>query len=171
MSETNAGVSAEALDISRRVEIHAFEGADAETDRYLEAALRDRYSKAQAALDAFLRPHSIAVVGASADPNTIAGLLFANLVDSHFDGVVLPVNKKHRTVQGIAAYPDLASCPLVPDLVIICVPAAVVPGVVAQAGALGVTAACVISAGFAETGADGVVLQADLIPRGSARAA
>ena len=107
---------------------------------------------ALAALDAFLRPHSIAVVGASTDPNTIAGLLFANLVDSHFGGVVLPVNKKHPTVQGIAAYPDLASCPVVPDLVIVCVPASPFPGVVAQAGVLGVKAVCVISAGFAETG-------------------
>jgi len=73
-----------------------------------------------------LRPHAIAVVGASADPDTIAGLLFGNLVDSHFGGVVLPVNKKHPTVQGIAAYPDLASCPVVPDLVVVCVPASAV---------------------------------------------
>ena len=46
-------------------------------------------------MDAFMRPRSIAVVGASSDPDTIAGLLFANLVASHFDGIVLPVNKKH----------------------------------------------------------------------------
>ena len=162
MSETSAAVSEEVLRIARRVGVHTLEGADTETGRYLDAVLRDRSSAAQAALDGFLRPHSIAVVGASADPNTIAGLLFGNLVDSHFGGVVLPVNKKHPTVQGIAAYPDLASCPVVPDLVIVCVPASAVPAVVAQAGALGVRAVCVISAGFAETGADGAALQADL---------
>ena len=139
----------------RRVGINTLEGADAETGRHLDAVLQDRSSAAQAALDAFLHPHSIAVVGASTDPDTIAGLLFANLVDSHFGGVVLPVNKKHATVQGLAAYPDLASCPVVPDLVIVCVPAAAVPGVVAQAGDLGIKAVCVISAGFAETGTDG----------------
>ena len=163
MSERIAEGSEEVLRISRRVEIHTLEGADAETDRCLDAALRDRSSAAQAALDSFLCPHAIAVVGASADPNTIAGLLFGNLVESHFGGVVLPVNKKHPTVQGIAAYPDLASCPVVPDLVIVCVPAPAVPGVVAQAGALGVKAVCVISAGFAETGADGAALQASLV--------
>ena len=162
MSETSPEVSEEVLRVARRVGIHTLEGADAETGRYLDAELQDRSRTAQAALDAFLRPHSIAVVGASADPNTIAGLLFGNLVDSHFGGVVLPVNKKHPTVQGIAAYPDLASCPVVPDLVIVCVPASAVPGVVAQAGALGVRAVCVISAGFAETGPDGAVLQAAL---------
>ena len=169
VSETSAEVSEEVLRIARRVGIHTLEGADAETDRYLDAVLRDRSSAAQAALDAFLRPHSIAVVGASADPNTIAGLLFGNLVDSHFGGVVLPVNKKHPTVQGIAAYPDLASCPVVPDLVIVCVPASAVPGVVAQAGVLGVKAVCVISAGFAETGTDGAALQADLVREAQAR--
>ena len=48
-------------------------------------------------------------------------------------------------------------------LVFVCVPAAAVPGVVAQAGALGVKAVCVISAGFAETGRDGALLEADLL--------
>lgn len=115
-----------------------------------------------AALDAFLHPRSIAVVGASSDPNTIAGLLFANLVESHFAGMVLPVNRSHREVQGVAAYPDLASCPVVPDLVIVCVPAPAVAGVIAQAGDLGVAAVCVISAGFAETGPAGASLEAAL---------
>ena len=75
------------------------------------------------ALDGFSSPHAIAVVGASGNPATIAGLLFANLVDSGFGGVVLPVNPRHAEVRGITAYPDLASCPVVPDLVVVCVPA------------------------------------------------
>jgi len=169
VSETDAEVPGEVSHVARRVWIHTLEATDAETDQYLDAVLRDRSGATQAALDAFLRPHAIAVVGASADPNTIAGLLFGNLVDSHFGGVVLPVNKKHPTVQGIAAYPDLVSCPVVPDLVIVCVPASAVPGVVAQVGALGVKAVCVISAGFAETGADGAALQASLVQEAKAR--
>jgi acyl-CoA synthetase (NDP forming) len=103
------------------------------------------------------------VVGASSDPETIAGLLFANLVESHFEGIVLPVNKKHPVVQGVAAYPDLASCPVVPDLVIVCVPAQAAVKVVADAGDLGVKAVCVISAGFAEVGEDGAALEAGLV--------
>ena len=141
--------------------------ADARNDRYLDAQLRDRSSAARHALDAFLRPHSIAVVGASADPSTIAGLLFANLVASRFVGTILPVNKRQPTVQGVAAYPDLASCPVVPDLVIVCVPAAAVPEVVARAGDLGVRAVCVISAGFAEIGTDGAALEANLVQEAS----
>ena len=169
MSETGAEVSEEVSRISRRIGVHTLEALDAGTDPYLDAVLRDRSNAGRAALDAFLRPHAIAVVGASADPDTIAGLLFGNLVDSHFGGVVLPVNKKHPTVQGIAAYPDLASCPVVPDLVVVCVPASAVAGVVAQAGALGVKAVCVISAGFAETGADGAALQANVVQEALSR--
>jgi acyl-CoA synthetase (NDP forming) len=114
-------------------------------------------------LDAFLHPRAIAVVGASSDPATIAGLLFANLLESHFAGVVFPVNKKNRLVQGVTAYPDLASCPVVADLVIVCVPAKAAAGVIGEAGELGVKAVCVISAGFAETGRDGAGLQAMLV--------
>ena len=63
------------------------------------------------------------MVGASTDPGALSGLLFANLVASRFSGNVLPVNKHHPEVQGVTAYPDLASCPVVPDLVFVCVPA------------------------------------------------
>ena len=72
------------------------------------------------------------------------------------------MNKNHALVQGRAAYPDLASCPVVPDLVVVCVPARFVAGVVAEAGELGIKAVCVISAGFAETGTAGAGLQAAL---------
>ena len=121
------------------------------------------------ALDGFSSPHAIAVVGASADPGTIAGLLFANLVESGFGGVVLPVNPRHAEVRGITAFPDLASCPVSPDLVVVCVPADAVAEVVAQAGDLGIGAVCVISAGFAEVGAQGATRQARLAAAASER--
>jgi acyl-CoA synthetase (NDP forming) len=126
-------------------------------------------SATKVALDAFLRPRSIAVVGASTDPDTISGLLFANLLESHFEGTVLPVNKKHPVVQGVVSYPDLASCPVVPDLVIVCVPAHAAAEMVAEAGDLGVKAVCIISAGFAETGPNGAALQDTLVKEARSR--
>jgi acyl-CoA synthetase (NDP forming) len=142
----------------------------AASSHHLDDDLRDRLNAVRPALDGFLHPQAIAVVGASADHNTLGGLLFGNLVDSHFSGTVLPVNKKHPEVYGMAAYPDLASCPTVPDCVFVCVPAPAVPAIVAQAGDLGIKAVCVISAGFAEVGSSGATLQASLVneaaPRG-----
>lgn len=129
----------------------------------LDEDLRAQLSTVRPALDAFLSPGSIAVVGASADPGTLSGLLFANLLGSGFSGTLLPVNRHHDVVQGLPAYPDLASCPVAPDLVIACVPAPAVAGVVAEAGDAGSRAVCVISAGFAETGAAGAALQARLV--------
>jgi acyl-CoA synthetase (NDP forming) len=121
------------------------------------------------ALDGFTSPRAIAVVGASGDPATIAGLLFANLVESGFGGTVLPINPHHAEVRGIAAFPGLASCPVTPDLVVVCVRADAVADVVAQAADLGIGAVCVISAGFAEVGPEGAARQARLATIASER--
>ena len=140
-----------------------------ETDAYLDALLADQRAAARVSVAPFLCPRSIALVGASDTPGSIGALLLANLLASGFTGPVYPVNPRHQVIQGVPAYPDLSSCPQPPDLALVAVPAPLVAGVVDQAGALGVRAVCVISAGFAETGAEGRVLQDEL--RRRARAA
>lgn len=125
--------------------------------------MEDSGTEVRQALQGFTDPRAIAVVGASGDPATISGLLFGNLIDSRFGGTVLPVNPRHAQVRAVAAAPDLASCSVVPDLVVVCVPADAAIDVVAQAGDLGVRAVCVISAGFAEAGPEGVARQERLV--------
>jgi len=140
-----------------------------ETDAYLDAVLADQRAAARVAVGPFLRPASIALVGASDKPGSIGGLLLANLLASGFTGPVYPVNPRHQVIQGMTCYPELASCPARPDLAVVAVPAPLVAGIVDQAGTLGVRAVCVISAGFAETGGPGRALQEEL--RRHARAA
>ena len=140
-----------------------------ETDAYLDAVLADQRAAARVAVGPFLRPRSIALVGASPEPASIGGLLLANLLASGFTGPVYPVNPRHTVIQGMGCYPELAACPEPPDLAVVAVPAPAVAGVVDQAGVLGVRAVCVISAGFAETGGPGRGLQDEL--RRRARAA
>ena len=140
-----------------------------ETDGYLDAVLADQRAAARVAVAPFLRPGSIALAGASDKPGSIGALLLANLLASGFAGPVYPVNPRHRVIQGLTCYPELAACPTPPDLALVAVPAPQVAGIVDQASALGVRAACVISAGFAETGGEGQVLQDEL--RRRARAA
>ena len=140
-----------------------------ETDAYLDALLADQRTAARVSVAPFLCPRSIALVGASDTPGSIGALLMGNLLTSGFDGPVYPVNPGHSVIGGVPAYPDLSSCPQPPDLVVVAIPARSVAGVIDQAGRLGIRAVCVISAGFAETGPKGRVLQDEL--RHHARAA
>lgn len=134
-----------------------------ETDAYLDATLADQRAGARMALEPFLRPKSIAVVGASDDPTSIGNLLLTNIRASGYSGALYPVNPRHSVIGGLQAFPDLSSCPGPPDLVVVAVPAPVVAGVVDDAALSGVKAVCVISAGYAEVGPDGKALQEDLV--------
>lgn len=114
-------------------------------------------------LDFLFRPESVALVGASKRPGSVGSVIARNLATSGFDGPIMPVNPKHRAVAGMLCYPDVLSLPVTPDLAVICTPSAAVPGIVDKLGQRGTRAAVVISAGFAETGEAGQVLQDSLL--------
>ncbi|GAA4230094.1 acyl-CoA synthetase (NDP forming) [Sagittula marina] len=116
----------------------------------------------KAGLTAIFEPRSIAVVGASSDPQKTGGRPIHMLLKHGFKGDVFPVNPKADEVQGLKAYPSLDDLPEVPDLVLILVPGAAAVSVLERAAALGVGSAIVLSAGFAENGAEGQVLQAQV---------
>ncbi|MFN7193903.1 MAG: GNAT family N-acetyltransferase [Rhodospirillales bacterium] len=101
-------------------------------------------------LDKLLSPKSVALIGATPKPGSVGAVLARNLFHAGFAGPILPVNPKYPAIEGVFAYPDVQSLPVVPDLAVICTPPATVPGIVAQLGARGCRAAIVISAGFGE---------------------
>src|SRR5438477_5936436 len=115
-----------------------------------------------ASLAPFFRPRSVAVVGASPRRGTIGGELFRNILDADFAGAVYPVNRGGEPVGGVAGYASIADVPETVELAVICVPGGTVLAAARQALETGVKALCVISAGFAETGAEGVTRQEDL---------
>ena len=121
-----------------------------------------------ASLAPLLAPRSVAVIGASADPVRIGGRPIAYMKARGFQGAILPVNPNRSEIQGLPAYPDIASLPEVPDVAIVAVPAAQVVDTVAALGARGTRAAIVFSAGFAETGPAGIALQAEVVAAGRA---
>jgi len=114
-------------------------------------------------LDRLLRPKRVAVVGASEDPSGVGRPIFQNLIGSGYAGVVYAVNPRREAVLGVPAYPDLAALPHPPDLAIVCTPAATVPAIVRACGERGVPAVMVISAGFRETGPEGLALEKALL--------
>jgi acetate---CoA ligase (ADP-forming) len=133
------------------------------TEEYLSRFDEQDQKAAVAAMRAVFRPEAIAVVGASRDRTTIGGLVFAHLLSGGYAGAVYPVNSSAGHVQSVAAYPSIAACPTVPDMILVCVPAPAVAAVLREAGELGVPAAVIISAGFAEAGDEGVAREAEVV--------
>jgi acetate---CoA ligase (ADP-forming) len=126
--------------------------------------LRDRVSTA-ASLRPFFRPNAVAVVGASRDPSSIGYRILEALVQNRFQGPVYPVNPRASVVGCFRAYPSVRELPEQVDLAVVAVPRDVVLGVVDDCAARGVRAVVVVTAGFAEVGAEGRELQARLVER------
>jgi acetyltransferase len=75
------------------------------------------------------------------------GKLLDILLKSGYPGSVYPVNPSASVIQGLKAYPDLASIPEVPDLILVAVPGAGVPEIIAEAKRIGVKSAVIMSSG------------------------
>src|SRR6266850_5829760 len=114
-------------------------------------------------LESLLRPRSVAVIGASRRRDSIGGAILRNLIDQGFQGPVYPVNPNASFVQSIAAYPSIASVPGEVDLAIIVIPAEQVLEAAQACGEKGVQALIVISAGFKETGEEGLKRERALV--------
>lgn len=112
-------------------------------------------------LQHLLRPRRVALVGASATPGAVGEVLARNLLE--FRGELYFINPKHDTLHGRHCWPDAASLPDVPDLAVICTPAATVPDLVRALGERGARAVVVVSAGFGEADAAGRGLQQALL--------
>ncbi|QIA26874.1 GNAT family N-acetyltransferase [Thermaerobacter sp. PB12/4term] len=126
--------------------------------------MRDRIATV-ASLRPLFRPRGIAVVGASRDPGSIGYRILEALVMNRYQGPVYPVNPKADVVGSIPAYRSVLDIPGPVDLAVVAVPRDAVLDVVDQCGAKGVRGLVVITAGFAETGAEGRALQERLVAK------
>ncbi len=106
-------------------------------------------------LDALVRPRSIAVVGASADPDKLNGRIVRFLTEKGYPGAIYPINPKVAEILGYRCYPSLAAVPGPVDLAVIGLSAAQALDAVREAGAKGVGAVLVFASGFAELGTEG----------------
>ncbi|MBP2328790.1 acyl-CoA synthetase (NDP forming)/GNAT superfamily N-acetyltransferase [Kibdelosporangium banguiense] len=117
-------------------------------DGYLDAvAVRERLAD-KASLQPLFRPDSVTVVGAGRKPESIGHAVLSNILAGGFTGAVTAVNPHAHEVLGIPCYRSVAAIPDVPDLAVLCVPAAAVPDVAAECGRVGVQALLVISSGL-----------------------
>jgi acetyl coenzyme A synthetase (ADP forming)-like protein len=118
---------------------------------------------AVAAVTHLLAPRSVAVIGASRQTMSIGGALFHNIVAGGYPGALYPVNPSAEEIERRRAYPTVMDVPGDVELAVICVPAKAVVEVARECSAKGVRSLVVISAGFAETGADGAEMQRALV--------
>jgi len=104
------------------------------------------------ALDAILKPKSIAVVGASATPGKIGYTVVNNLIKDGYQGKIFPVNPTATEILGLKVYPTVNDIPEPVEAAVITVPAKFVAGVVKECGDKGIQGISVITSGFAESG-------------------
>src|SRR5688500_15965923 len=116
-------------------------------------------------LDAFFKPRSVAIVGASRHAGNIGRKLLDAVMASGFRGAVYPINPKAAEINGLRVYSSVKDLPGEVDLAVIAVPRDAVLGVVEACGIRGVKAIVVITAGFAEVGAEGAALQRRLVEK------
>ena len=116
-------------------------------------------------------PQRIALVGASAEAGKVGRLVMDNLgvrppgteAGTGYAGEVVPIHPQAREILGRRAYPDLTAAPGPIDLAVIVTPAAATPRVLADCAAARVAVAIILSGGYAETGADGAALEAEVV--------
>ena len=109
-----------------------------------------------------LSPRSVAVIGASRQPGSIGQLVFQNIMEGGFSGVVYPVNPKADAIMAVKAYPSILDVPGEVDLAIIIVPTQFVARVADECGRKGVRAIIVITDGFRERGREGAAREEEL---------
>ena len=115
------------------------------------------------AIARLVKPRSVAVIGASADPNKTSGRPVSYLTRHGFVGAIYPVNPKVTQIGDLRCYPDIGSLPEVPDVGIVLLGAERAHLAVRELAQRGTGAAIVLASGYTETGADGARRQAELI--------
>jgi acyl-CoA synthetase (NDP forming) len=115
-----------------------------------------------------LAPRSIALIGASENPDKIGGRPLLYLRRFGFEGHIYPINPNRPEVQGIKAYPSLASLPEAPDLALVMVAGDGAVKAVSECAERGVKVAICMASGFAETGDAGRAAERAMVAKAHA---
>lgn len=116
-------------------------------------------------LKPLLTPQSVAVIGASRDPQSIGHRILEALLMGHFHGPVYPVNPKAKFVRCLRSYPSMADIPEPVDLAVVAVPRDAVLKVIDECVEAKTRSLVVITAGFAEVSSEGRVLQKQMLQK------
>ena len=115
-----------------------------------------------ASISRFMKPRSIAVLGASNKPG-IGNSLVKHLIAYGYTGIVYPINPSVEVVSSIKTYPSIMDVPGEVDLAILVVAAEKAQPLVEECARKGVKGLVVITAGFSEMGSEGIERERKLI--------
>jgi acetate---CoA ligase (ADP-forming) len=115
-----------------------------------------------AAVEALLRPRSIAIVGVSSRAGSAGHMVLANLTENEFAGDVHLVGRNVTTIEGRACLASIDDLPENIDLAVLTVPAGAVADAVAACVRRKVKSAITFASGFAEMGEDERVRQQEI---------
>lgn len=135
------------------------------SERGVAAGEHRRRLATAAALRPLFTPGSVAVVGASSDPSSVGGRILAALITTGFAGPIYPIHHRVAELNGLPALTSARALPAGVDLAIIAIPAAATIAAVDDRAAAGVKSLVIVTAGFAETGTEGRLLQEQLVDR------
>ena len=101
-------------------------------------------------MHSLFNPQSVAVVGASDNPNKLGYHVMKSLVNGGFKGTIIPVNSGADAIFNLKACPSLAASSIPIDLAIVVVPSKWVPSVFRECASVKVKGIVLITAGFKE---------------------
>ena len=105
-----------------------------------------------------LDPKTIALIGATETQGTVGRTIMENLMASEGRDL-FPINPNHKTIFDIPCFSSISAVPVPVDLAVVATPAAGVPDILLECAKAGVYGAIVVSAGFGETGKEGLALE------------
>ncbi len=109
-------------------------------------------------IDKFFNPKSVAIVGASANKKKLGNNILVNF-KKNFKGKIYPVNINEKEIEGLRCYGSVKDIKEKIDLAVVVVPAKIANMVVAECAETDVKAVIIISAGYRESGSDGIILE------------
>ena len=107
-------------------------------------------ANACAKVEALLNPRNVVIVGATDRPGNWAQRVWRNLKRYGFAGPIYPFNPGRDSVWDTRCYRSFAELPEPPDHLVVLIPAAAVPGALADAARAGARSATVMTSGFDE---------------------
>ncbi len=114
-------------------------------------------------LEAVFAPKSVAVVGASPNPDRLGHQVLRNIIQNGFEGQIYPIHPRASDILEHPAYASVLDVPDPIDLAVIVIPTQHVISVVEECGQKGIQGLIVITAGFKEVGGSGKELERELL--------